>query len=204
MTIIGDHQGRKMSSRKPGLHEIKVNGKVIGYYEATGDDEVDAQRAIERLRELGLEPQALPAWMRIRQQAMDFRDACGLLMNYSERQRLPDMRPLYVPYLVNSALCVELYLKALSLRYSKEQRGHDLHKLFLNLPPEAVEAINERLEEAKVEVGLPEVPDVVSTLRKIKDNFVVWRYLHEHEQLGTVPMQELRFLRALLHRACLN
>lgn len=193
-----------MEIGKPGPRKLIVDGRLVGWFEATGDSEVDKHLAIARLKELGHEAPVLPPWMRIRQQAMDFRDACGLLMNYSERERLPQMRPLYVPYLVNSALCIELYLKALSLRHGREQRGHDLHKLFLNLPANAIEAINGRVEEAREEVGIPTVPDLTSTLQIIKDSFIDWRYLHEHEQLGTVPMQELRFLRALLHRACLN
>ncbi|HEL5025712.1 TPA: HEPN domain-containing protein [Stenotrophomonas maltophilia] len=193
-----------MEIGKPGPRKLMVNGAHVGWFEATGDADVDKHLALARLKELGHEAPHLPPWMRIRQQAMDFRDACGLLMNYNERQRLPHMRPVYVPYLVNSALCVELYLKALSLRHGKEQRGHDLHKLFLNLPPGAVDAINERLDEARKEVGLPEIPDVTAALETIKDTFIDWRYLHEHEQLGTVPMQELRFLRALLHRSCLD
>lgn len=181
-----------------------VDGEHVGWFEATGNVEIDKQLALERLKELGREAPTLPAWMRIRQQAMDFRDACGLMMNYNERHRLPNMRPLYVPYLVNCALCLELYLKAISLRHGNEQRGHDLHKLYVNLPSTATQAVAARIDEAGEEVGYTGIRDVGSILLTIKDVFIDWRYLHEHEQLGTVPMEELRFLRALFHRACLN
>ncbi|WP_369935566.1 hypothetical protein [Xanthomonas tesorieronis] len=112
-----------MDHDKAGRRELMVNGRHVGWFEATGDEENDLQLAIARIKELGYEAPDVPQWMRIRQQAMDFRDACGLLMNYDQNERAKERRPLSVPYVVNSALCIELYLKALSLRHGREQRG---------------------------------------------------------------------------------
>ena len=196
-----------MNYGKAGPRELMVNGKSVGWFEATGDMETDLCLATERIRELGYGAPDLPQWMRIRQQAMDFRNACGLIMNYDNGRRRPDQRPLSVPYVVNTTLCLELYLKALSLRHGLEQRGHDLHTLYDLLPPDAKSAILCRVEEAKTETnysGDIGDADLRVMFESMKDNFVQWRYLHEHERLGILLMGQLFFLRALLHRSCLN
>ncbi|MBN6152782.1 hypothetical protein JR065_20845 [Xanthomonas sp. AmX2] len=193
-----------MDYDKAGRRALMVNGKHVGWFEATGDTETDLQLAIARIKELGYEAPDLPQWMRIRQQAMDFRDACGLIMNYDQNERGKERRPLSVPYIVNSAFCIELYLKALSLRHGCDQRGHDLLKIYERLPPGAKIALEDRVKDAQLEVDYSGNTDIKALLSVIKDNFLKWRYLHEHGRLSTVSMPQLRFLRALLHRACLN
>lgn len=193
-----------MKYAQPGRRELIVNGQVIGWFEATGDSQKDLELARAQIRELGHERPPLPRWMLIRQQAMDFRDACGLIMNYDLGTRPVDRRPLSIPYVVNSAFCLELYLKALSLRHGNEQRGHDLLKLYDRLPQAAKMAIASRVAEAQQEAGCADPIDVRGLLSLIKDTFEQWRYVHDHEELGTVPYDQLFFLRSLLHRACLN
>lgn len=196
-----------MNYGKAGPRELMVNGKSVGWFQATGDMETDLGLATERIRELGYAPPDLPQWMRIRQQAMDFRNACGLIMNYDNGRRPPDQRPLSAPYVVNTALCIELYLKALSLRHGTAQRGHDLCELYDRLPKDAKSAILCRVEEARAETNYPgqaDDADLRAMFESMKDNFIQWRYLHEYERLGTLLMGQLFFLRALLHRSCLN
>jgi len=193
-----------MNYGKPGRRELMVNGKSVGWFEATGDKEADLRLATARIKELGYGAPDLPKWMSIRQQAMDFRNACGLIMNYDHNQRSSEQRPLSVPYVVNTALCLELYLKALSLRHGLEQRGHDLLKLYERLPQSAKDAIQIQVEEARAETRYSGGSDLRSMFEAIKDNFIQWRYLHEHERLGTLLMDQLFFLRAVLHRSCLN
>lgn len=137
-----------MKNDQPRRRDVMLDGKVVGWFESTGDEERDLELARAKLRELGLERPALPRWMRIRQQAMDFRDACGLIMNYDLGRRPPERRPLSVPYVANTAFCLELYLKALSLRHGNEQRGHDLLKLYDRLPQAAKQAISSNIADA--------------------------------------------------------
>ncbi|WP_313243903.1 hypothetical protein [Stenotrophomonas rhizophila] len=193
-----------MKYAQPGRRELIVNGQVIGWFEATGDSQKDLELARAKINELGHEQSPLPRWMLIRQQAMDFRDACGLIMNYDLGTRPPGRRPLSIPYVVNSAFCLELYLKALSLRHGNEQRGHDLLKLYDRLPQAAKTVIASRVPDAQQEAGCTDPIDVRGLLSLIKDNFEQWRYIHDHEELGTVPYDQLFLLRSLLHRACLN
>lgn len=193
-----------MKNSQPGRRDVTLDGKVVGWFESTGDEEKDLELARAKLRASGLERPPLPQWMLIRQQAMDFRDACGLIMNYDLGRRPPERRPLSIPYVVNTAFCLELYLKALSLRHGNEQRGHDLLKLYDQLPQAAKEAIFSKIPDAQQEVGHPCPVDVRVLLAVIKDNFSQWRYAHEYGELRTAQMDELYLLRALLHRACLN
>lgn len=189
---------------KPGWRKLIVNKQVVGWYETTGDDERDLQIARQKIAELGLQQPALPQWMLIRQQAMDFRDACGLIMRYDLETRPQGRRPLSIPYVVNTAFCLELYLKALSLRHGKQQRGHDLLKLYDCLPPAAQLAIATKIPDAQQEARYDQPVDVRRLLEVIKDNFEQWRYAHEYDELRTALMDELFLLRSLLHRACLN
>ncbi|WP_414554756.1 hypothetical protein [Stenotrophomonas forensis] len=193
-----------MKNSQPGRRDVMLDGKVVGWFESTGDEERDLELARAKLRESGLERPPLPRWMLIRQQAMDFRDACGLIMNYDLGRRPPEKRPLSIPYVVNTAFCLELYLKALSLRHGTEQRGHDLLKLYDRLPQAAKEAISSKIPDAQQEAQHPRPVDVRDLLTVIKDNFSQWRYAHEYGELRTAQMTELYLLRALFHRACLN
>ncbi|WP_267111447.1 hypothetical protein [Xanthomonas sacchari] len=193
-----------MKYAQPGRREVMVNGRLVGSFEATGDDEKDLELAKAKVKELGLQQPPLPRWMQIRQQAMDFRDACGLIMNYDLARRPPDRRPLSIPYVVTTAFCLELYLKALSLRHGNEQRGHDLLKLYDHLPKAARSAIASKIPDAQRDARYTHHVDVRALIAVIRDNFAQWRYAHEHEELRTARMDELYLLRSLLHRACLN
>lgn len=193
-----------MKYAQPGRRQLMVNGQAVGWFDATGDSQQDLELARAKLKELGQEQPVLPRWMLIRQQAIDFREACGLIMNYDLKVRSRDRRPLSIPYVVNSAFCLELYLKALSLRHGNEQRGHDLLKLYDRLPQAAKTAIIRSIPDAQQETGYADPIDVRDLISLIKDNFEQWRYIHDHDELGTVPYNELYLLRSLFHRACLN
>lgn len=193
-----------MKIGQPGQREIALNGKVVGHFEATGDYDTDSRVALAELKRLGYDQSSLPQWKHIRQQAMDFRDACGLIMNYDLGKRDPSFRPLSIPYVVNTAFCLELYLKAISLRHGSNQKGHDLLKIYDNLPDEAISSISARIDEAKEETRYDGETNERDLLSVIKDSFCQWRYAHESAHLGAVMMQPLFFLRALLHRSCLN
>ncbi|WP_343649462.1 hypothetical protein [Stenotrophomonas sp.] len=193
-----------MKYGQPGRRDLLVDGKVVGWIDATGDEDKDLELARAKIRELGLERPPLPRWKIIRQQAMDFRDACGLVMRYDLGERPPERRPLSVPYVVNTAFCLELYLKALSLRHGNEQWGHDLLSLYDRLPKAAKAAIESSIPDAQSEAHYTRPVDVRRLLTLVKDNFSQWRYAHDYTELRTAQMDELYLLRALLHRACLN
>ncbi|OOG59854.1 hypothetical protein [Rhodanobacter sp. C03] len=193
-----------MAQIPPGSKDLMVNGKVVGQYISTGDTELDLPIARARLQELGYEQRELPLWMHIRQQAIYFQDTCTLLWN-TELARPPPRRPFaLIPYAVNTAFCVELYLKALALKHGRKLRGHELLELYNELPPEALADIEASIPDALRDVplsGEPVVPEFISMMNNV---FVHWRYAYEHQELAQLRMDVLSFMRMLMFYACRN
>lgn len=194
-----------MAKILPGPKELYVNGQLVGHYEATGDLEVDTRVAKQKLNELGYSNTEYPEWMHIRQQAIYFQDTCAYLMQYEHRRKKTERPFTLIPYVVNSAFCIELYLKALSAKHGKPiKREHKLLKLYRELPESAVADIAASVDQAARESQFEESPDVVAYLTELNDAFVKWRYAFESKQLGAVRHDVLRFLRMLMFLACRN
>lgn len=188
----------------PGPKDLMVNGKIVGQYISTGDSELDVPIVRAKLRELDIESVELPLWMHIRQQAIYFQDTCALLLNL-EIDRPPPRRPFaLIPYVVNTAFCIELYLKALALKHGKELRGHELLQLYSELPAEALADITFSVSDALNDAPIAGEVDVPKFMKTMNDVFVQWRYAYEHDQLGQLHMDMLRFLRMLMFYACRN
>ena len=181
-----------------------VNGQLIGQYISTGDTDLDLPIARARMRELGIDVNELPLWMHIRQQAIYFQDTCALLWQ-TELNRLPPRRPFtLIPYVVNTAFCIELYLKALALKHGKKLRGHELLELYDDLPVEASADIDASIPDALKDAPIDGAPNVAEFMSVMNDVFVHWRYAYEHEELGQLRMDILKFLRMLMFYACRN
>lgn len=193
-----------MAKIPPGLKEILVNGVVVGHFESSGDTEQDLPRFRAKLEELGHSVRELPQWMHIRQQALYFQDTCAHLLR-TELHRPTPRRPFaLIPYVVNTAFCIELYLKALSLKHGKTLQGHKLATLYKALPPSALNDIDASIEEAAKTAPLGEPPDVAAYMTHLNNAFVEWRYVYEREHTGEVRMDVLHFLRMLMFLACRN
>lgn len=187
-----------------GPKEVFVNGELVFHYESTGNTDQDIQGIRARLDELGLSIKHQPEWMQIRQQALYFQDTCTYLWRY-EANRQKSERPFtMIPYIVNSAFCIELYLKALSLKHGKRQHGHELAKLYAALPASAVADVDASLAEALSIVPLGKSPEIAVLMQELNNAFLKWRYAFESERLGMVGLLELRFLRLLMFLACRN
>jgi hypothetical protein len=105
---------------------------------------------------------------------------------------------------VNTAFCVELYLKALALKHGKKLRGHELLELYNELPLEALADIEASIPDALKDAplsGEPLVPEFISMMNNV---FVHWRYAYEHQELTQLRMDVLRFMRMLMFYACRN
>lgn len=188
----------------PGRKELYHNGKLVGYFDAIGDTEIDIITAHKILNDLGYGTQEFPAWMHIRQQAIYFQDTCALLMRH-EHQREKHERPFaLLPYVVNSVFCIELYLKALSLKHGKSAHGHKLAEIYRALPKQAATDIETSVPEALKIAPLNENPDISRYLQELNDVYVRWRYAYEHERTGEVRFDILHFLRMVMFLACRN
>lgn len=193
-----------MARIPPGPKDLMVDGRIVGQYISTGDTELDVPIARAKLRELGYWSNELPLWMHIRQQAIYFQDTCALLW-HTELNRPPPRRPFtLIPYVVNTALCIELYLKALALKYGKKLRGHELLELYNELPFEATADINASIPDALKDAPIDGEPNISEFMTAMNNVFIHWRYAYEHEELGQLRMDILKFLRMLMFYACRN
>ena len=195
-----------MAKIPPGPKDIMINGKVVGQYISTGDTELDVPIARARMKELGIESPEQPMWKLVRQQAIDFQNTCALLWK-TELQRQPTERPYtLVPYMVNSAFCVELYLKALGLKHGVQirSRKHELLDLYRQLPPQAHADIQASVADALKDAPVQDEVDVEQFMTAMNDVFPRWRYAYEHEEVGQQRMDIVRFLRMLMFYACRN
>lgn len=193
-----------MAKIPPGPKDLVLNGKIVGQYISTGDTELDLPIALAKLRELGHEHSEVPQWMHIRQQALHFQDTCALLLQ-AENSRPTGARPFaIIPYVVNSAFCVELYLKALALKHGKKLRGHELLELYKELPADALTDIKLSIPAALRDAPISGDPDVLEFVSTMSSVFVQWRYAYEQEKLNELRMDVLRFMRMLMFYACRN
>jgi hypothetical protein len=74
--------------------------------------------------------------------------------------------------IVTTAFSIELYLKYIALHFGLEIRGHDLNKLFSQLPVDLQKTIRENYS------GIGSFSD---TLLRNKSLFVDWRYIYEKQ-----------------------
>lgn len=193
-----------MAKIPPGPKVLMVNGKVVGQYISTGDTELDLPVAHAKLQELGYGSNELPMWMHMRQQAIYFQETCTLLWR-TEVNRPPPRRPFaLIPYAVNTAFCIELYLKALALKHGKKLRGHELLELYNELPPEASIDIKTSIPDALKVASIEGELNIPKFITMMNDVFVNWRYAYEHDALTQLRMDVLKFLPILLFYACRN
>lgn len=78
---------------------------------------------------------------------------------------------MFIPALICAAFSAEVGLKALLLQAGKAAYGHDLVKLFKNLPDEVQMDIFGRM-------GM-EAPQFAAQLSHVREAFKDWRYMYE-------------------------
>ncbi len=106
---------------------LRVNGIVIGKFDASPDDAVNAQRAQELLMRAEFE-HSQPHTAAFRQ-AESFAYAVELLA------KTGDWRAV-APIVTNGCFAVELYFKSILLADRRSERGHSLVSLFKSLSEE--------------------------------------------------------------------
>ena len=150
------------------------NGKLVGSFPFTGDDEIDAESAKQALAEKGLLNQSTEL-EKISRQANAFEEATQVLYKSSPN--------LTVPFIVNGAFCIELLLKAIHTSLGRNEFGHELLDLYSRLPNSSRESVSDRFT-SEVETSKFETLD--SALSSINTSFVEWRYMHEKVQTSVI------------------
>jgi hypothetical protein len=189
-----------MSKIPPGTKSVSINGIVVGEVESTGDIESDAVTVRQFLKDKGLHKE-VSIFQGIFNQAAAFANTSALLFERDLR-RSPRKGVSAVPFVVNAAFSIELYLKALAQKHGVSLRGHELIKLHAALPDKALSEVQSVIQRCAANRALGEEPDFSAYLKNLNNTFVEWRYSYELEKTGPVHIEPTIFVMEVLHEAC--
>jgi hypothetical protein len=181
---------------------IYLNGKEIGEYESTGDDLKDMQIIDKRLREKGLINKPPCKISSMKWQADSFAATAQDL--YRRDLSLTPIKNIYslTPFIVNAAFSIEVYLKIIYKINGKEAKGHDLWELYDHLPKEAKDSILVAAQDVRPDYKHSDGADFLSCLSSLRNSFVKWRYVYEHDYLQGPEVQSVRYIMHSMHEAC--
>jgi hypothetical protein len=186
-------------------HELKTNtlyfdGKAIAEIVVTGDSARDAETARQVLKDKGLytPPTLGNAMFR---QAVSFATTSSYLYA-KDLTEIPRNQFSVVPFIVNAAFGIELYLKTLANIHGKTLTGHQLLKLYDSLPTKAKESIEVVVPEFAKQRAIKLPIDFRKCISELNDTFVVWRYIHETSNASEVNIQNMIFVMQCLHQIC--
>ena len=187
--------GKPMAKMK----SILVNGVVVGEVEATGDLELDAKVARDFLDERGLLKERHPAG-EIFDAATAFATTSAHLYENGLKKN-PTIGSSIVPFVVNAAFSIELYLKALAKKHQVTLKGHELLKLYESLPQKAIEEIESVIPRCAKDRALNEPPNFVQYLKELNSAFIEWRYIFEKSESKPIYFEPTIFVMQVLHEA---
>lgn len=189
-----------MSSIPAGPKTILLNGVAVGRYDSTGDLNADTELVNQFLKEKGLHKEPTP-FSSAFSQACSFATASNYLFE-KDLCRSPRNGASVVPFVVNAAFSIELYLKALSLKHGSALRGHELAKLYEGLPANAKTEIQEMAQRCAIGIDADRANKFVEYLHELNNTFVEWRYSFEKQRAGAVYIESTIFVMRVLHEAC--
>lgn len=171
--------------------------------EDTSDDEFTAH--IDKVRLLLADKSQRPKVSRFlagRNMAIAFANTAAFLYE-RDLKKAPHTRPhSIVPFVVNSAFAIELFLKALHEKYGSAKRGHKLLVLYDQLPSDAIARIRVASAAIAASTSPPVFYDARQVLVSLNSAFEDWRYLYEKDQLGPIYMQPTINVQKVLFEAC--
>ena len=185
------------------IKSLILDGIVVGEYLGSDDYEEDMQAALATLKSMGLHKE-VSIFAAMRRQAESFTAMSHLAYNAFQNRR-PSAPPItLVPFVVNSAFALELYLKTLIHANGGDvpRNEHRLTNLFKLLPS----GVQQRIEQMTVEHRNRYAPTTAGTfaerLAPISTAFVRWRYAYEHDRLELVVPHSVILLLAACHYVC--
>ena len=180
---------------------LRVNGGLLGEYEAGEDIEEQIAAARKLMEANGPRPKVSP-FHAGRNMAAAFANTAAFLYERDLKAMPPSRAFSIVPFVVNSAFAIELFLKALHKKYGSAQRGHKLLTLYDQLPPEAVAQIRSASAKIAASTQPPTYYDPREVLATLNSAFEDWRYMYEKDRLGPIHMEPTINVIRVLHQAC--
>ena len=183
-----------------GPKKIYLNGQLVGEVPAAKDDDEHMELAIALMKAKGLyEPTTLVQGMF--RQAVSFATTASYLYK-RDLTTVPRNGISVVPFVVNNAFAIELYLKTLGQLHNTPLRGHDLLVLFDLLPASAKDALLPHLASTQWQCGIATLADYRLELNELRGAFVEWRYLFETGRTAEIKFQPMIFVTEVLHNTC--
>ena len=184
----------------PGPKKVLLNGIIVGEVVSTGDTDRDAEAVRQFLKSKGLHKE-VSRYQAIYNQAVAFANTSAYLYERDLR-RSPRKGVSVIPFVVNAAFGIELYLKALAQKHGTALRGHELTKLYEALPSIAFSEIDAVTPQCAANRALGEAPNFPAYIDRLNSAFVDWRYSYELEKTGPVHIEPTIFVMEVLHYAC--
>ncbi|MBI3894514.1 MAG: hypothetical protein HY313_01145 [Acidobacteria bacterium] len=191
-----------MSDKEPTKKTLYVNGVIVGEVEATGDIQKDMELARDFLKSKGLHKEVTMTQAMFRQ-ALSFSTTAAYI-HKRDLLKAPTNGLSVVPFVVNSAFSIELYLKTLLNLHGVAARGHSLLNLYDALPEEArgavFDAAKRHAHEYQVKVSTQE--EFRGFVAELDTAFVEWRYCYETGHAGIINIWPTILVMKAAHEAC--
>lgn len=185
----------------PGPKTVLLNGIAVGEVISTGDTDQDSEKVRQFLKDKGLHKE-VSLFQAMFNQALAFANTSAYLYE-RDLKRTPRKGFSAAPFVVNAAFSIELYIKALAEKHGKSLRGHELLKLYKELPKAALSDIAHVIPKCATNRALGEVPNFSKYLSDLNNTFVDWRYCYEREKTGAVYIEPTIFVMEVFHESCL-
>lgn len=191
-----------MSNNEPTKKTLYVNGVIVGEVEATGDFQKDMELARDFLKSKGLHKEVTITQAMFRQ-ALSFATTAAYI-HQRDLLKAPANGLSVVPFVVNSAFSIELYLKTLLTLHSIAARGHSLLSLYDTLPEGArrvmFDAAKRHAHDYQVEVSTE--AQFRGFVAELDTAFVEWRYCYEKGHTGLINIWPTILVMKAAHEAC--
>lgn len=180
----------------PGMRSVYSNDVLVGEVPKTGNDLKDLEAATKLLRAKGHKPPT--PLQRMFMVAVSFATAASSL-HKTHLMKTPADGNAMVPFVVNSAFSIEIYLKALHASTGPRQSGHRLLVLYDALPQGLKDEIDSAARQHAKAYKIEEPIDFRSHVAHLNRAFERWRYIYEHASLGTINIWPTIFVMNALH-----
>ena len=179
--------------------EVLLNGIVVGEIDATGNMETDAKAVRKFLKEKGLY-RTVSTDDAMHGQANSFAEVANDLYR-RDLKHSPYKGSSLAPFIVNAALSIEIYLKAIHYLSGSTRRSHDLIYLYRQLSNDMKSIVLSSATDIRPRYNLQEGVDILACLKSLSGAFVNWRYLYEQKKMQA-EVQSVRYTMHVTHEAC--
>ncbi len=180
---------------------IYANDAAVGEIITTGDPEQDIKAAQDLIKDKGLykEVNEVDA---MHSQANSFANTAKELYERDLSTTPIKNGMSMVPFVVNSAFSIEIYLKTLHVISGNKIKGHSLVTLYNALSEDIKAIVKNAGQDLRRHYSLEGEEDIVTCISSLDKAFEQWRYAYEYEKLSYIGFQTTRYVYHVLYESC--